>query len=63
VRGYDDQGRGVAVAGATVTLGSARATTDSGGVAQLVVPATGRLKLGATRSGMVPAFPAEVLAR
>ena len=62
VRGYDDQGRGIAVAGATVTLGSATATTDADGVAQLVVPAAGRLKLGASRTGMVPAFPGSVRA-
>jgi hypothetical protein len=62
VRGYDDQGRGVAVAGATVTLGSATATTDAAGVAQVVVPAAGRLALGATRSGMVAAFPGVVRA-
>ena len=62
VRGYDDQGRGIAVAGATVTLGSATATTDAAGVAQLVVPAAGRLALGASRTGMVAAFPGVVRA-
>jgi hypothetical protein len=62
VRGYDDQGRGVAVPGATVTLGSATATTDAAGVAQVAVPASGRLALNATRAGMVPAFPGEVRA-
>ena len=59
VRGYDDQGRGVAVEGATVTLGSATATTDAAGVAQVAVPSSGRLALGATRAGMVQAFPKE----
>ena len=62
VRGYDDQGRGIAVAGATVTLGSATATTDAAGVAQVVVRAAGRLTLGAARTGMVPAFPGVVRA-
>jgi hypothetical protein len=62
VRGYDDQGRGAAVAGATVTLGPATATTDAAGVAQVVVPASGRLALNASRIGMVPAFPGEVRA-
>jgi hypothetical protein len=62
VRGYDDQGRGIAVAGATVTLGSATATTDAAGVAQVVVPAAGRLTLGAAHTGMVPAFPGVVRA-
>lgn len=62
VRGYDDQGRGVAVPGATVTLGSATATTDASGVAQVTVPGSGRLTLAATRDGMVPAFPKAVSA-
>jgi hypothetical protein len=62
VRGYDDQGRGVAVSGATVTLGTAAATTDAAGVAQVTVPSAGRLALGATRAGMVAAFPREVRA-
>jgi hypothetical protein len=62
VRGYDDQGRGIAVAGATVTLGSATATTDAAGVAQVVVPSAGRLTLGASRTGMVAAFPGVVRA-
>jgi hypothetical protein len=62
VRGFDDQGRGVVVPGATVRLGSASATTDEGGMAELAVPATGRLFLTATRTGMVPAFPEVVRA-
>jgi len=62
VRGYDDQGRGVVVPGATVTLGSATATSDDAGVAQVIVPAEGRLALGASRAGMVSAFPREVRA-
>jgi len=61
VRGYDDLGKGAAVNGATVTLGSATATTGADGTATLTVPAaTGRLDLEAARDGMVPAFPAEV---
>jgi hypothetical protein len=62
VRGYDDQGRGIAVPGATVTLGEATATTDAAGVAQVVVPSAGRLSLGASRTGMVAAFPGVVRA-
>jgi hypothetical protein len=62
VRGYDDQGRGVAVAGATVRLGSSSATTDAAGVALLTVAEAGRLAVTATRAGMVPAFPGEVRA-
>jgi hypothetical protein len=61
VRGYDDNGRGVDVAGATVTLGSASATTTADGTATLTVPAaSGRVRLTATHVGMVDAFPREV---
>ena len=61
VRGYDDQGRGVAVGGATVRLGSPprRPTRRRRGVP---VPEAGRLALTADRAGMVPAFPGEVRA-
>ena len=61
VRGYDDQGRGVAIEGATVTLGSASAVSDAAGVAVLTVPAEpGEHALEATRDGLVRAFPVEV---
>jgi hypothetical protein len=61
VRGYDDQGRGVAVEGATVTLGSATAVSDAAGTAVLTVPAEpGENPLEATRDGLVRAFPVEV---
>jgi hypothetical protein len=61
VRGYDDQGRGIAVEGATVTLGSAAAVSDAAGVAVLTVPAEpGELSLGAMADGLVRAFPVEV---
>ena len=61
VRGYDDQGRGVAVAGATVTLGSVTAVTDAAGAAALTVPAEpGEHALEANRDGLVRAFPVEV---
>jgi hypothetical protein len=61
VRGYDDFGRGVAVAGATVTLGSATAVSDASGVALLTVPAEpGRHPVEAVRDGLVRAFPVEV---
>jgi hypothetical protein len=61
VRGYDDGGHGVPVAGATVRLGSASAVSGTDGVATLTVPAaTGRLRLQAQRDGMVRAFPREV---
>jgi hypothetical protein len=61
VRGYNDQGKGVLVSGATVRLGSATATTGVGGIATLQAPDTpGALKLQAKRAGMVRAFPREV---
>jgi hypothetical protein len=61
VRGYDDQGRGIDVEGATVTLGSATAVSDAAGVAVLTVPAEpGGHPLEATRDGLVRAFPVEV---
>ena len=62
VRGYDDVGKGVPVPGATVTLGTSTATTDDAGVATLVVPAASgrRLRLQATRDGMVRAFGRKV---
>jgi hypothetical protein len=62
VRGYDDQGRGIAVAGATVRLGSASAVTGTDGSAELTVPEPGRLVLTAERAGMVRSFPGEVRA-
>ena len=61
VRGYDDEGRGEVVAGATVTLGAARAVTDAAGRATLTAPAVGgRLDLVAQRAGLVRSFPVEV---
>lgn len=58
VRGYDDSGRGVAVAGAEVALGDARATTDADGRATLTAPAqTGSHAITATRPGLVRSFP------
>jgi hypothetical protein len=61
VRGYDDQGKGTVIEGATVRLGSATAVSDPDGVAVLTVPAeTGEHPLEATRPPHVPAFPVEV---
>ena len=62
VRGFDDYGRGVPVAGATVRLGAAVAVTGPDGVATVPVAGTGRLPLTATADGMVPSFPEEVRA-
>ena len=61
VRGYDDQGKGVAVEGATVRLGSATGTSGPDGVAVLTVVDGGRLE--AFKDGLVRAFPREVTVR
>jgi hypothetical protein len=62
VRGYDDQGRGIVVPGATVRLGPETALTGADGVATVPVTGSRRLRLTATREGMVRAFPREVRA-
>jgi len=59
VTAYDDRGRGVPARGATVALGSARATVGADGRATIGAPA-GATKLTATKKGLVPAFPVEV---
>jgi hypothetical protein len=59
VRGYDDLGRGVAVEGATVRLGSATAVTGPDGVAVLTVVDGGALH--AEKDGMIRAFPQRVV--
>jgi hypothetical protein len=62
VRGYDDNGRGVAVAGALVRLGSASALTGPDGAAVLTAPATpGALRATAEHNGMVRSFPERVV--
>jgi hypothetical protein len=60
VRGYDDNGDGVPVAGATVRLGSATAVTDGSGVAHVVAPVAGAYRLTAERDGMVRSWPRKV---
>jgi hypothetical protein len=60
VRGYDDNGNGVPVAGATVRLGSATAVTDASGVARVVAPGAGAYRLTAERDGMVRSWPRKV---
>jgi hypothetical protein len=59
VRGYDDEGRGVAVEGATVSAGGASAVTDASGVARLPLP-PGRYRAVAERDGMVRSFAERV---
>ena len=65
VRAHDDQGAAIPAAGATVTLGSERATAGADGVAELTVPAgaTGTLRAVATRRGLVRSFPVVVRVR
>ena len=60
VRGYDDNGNGVPLAGATVRLGSATAVTDASGVAQVVAPGVGGYRLTAEHAGMVRSWPRKV---
>jgi hypothetical protein len=61
VRGYDENGKGVPVAGATVRLGEATAVTGADGVAVVTAPATvGSHELEASKPGLVPAFPRTV---
>ena len=62
VRGYDDNGRGVPVAGALVRLGAAQALTGADGVATVTGPGSaGALRLTAERDGMVRSFPRRVM--
>jgi len=63
VRGYDDAGRGIAVAGARVRLGTAEAVTGADGVATVAAPAAGSARLVAENAGMVRAFPRRVVVR
>jgi hypothetical protein len=61
VRGYDDNGRGVPAAGATVALGAASAVTGPDGVATVPAPAAaGAVQLSAAREGMIRSFPRRV---
>jgi hypothetical protein len=59
-RGYDDNGNGVPVAGATVRLGPATAVTDGAGAAQVVAPGAGAYRLTAEHAGMVRSWPRKV---
>ena len=61
VRGYDDDGEGVDVAGASVGLGSATALTGPDGTAVLTAPAEpGTVRATASAPGLVPAFAERV---
>lgn len=59
VRGYDDEGKGVPVAGATVTAGAASGQTNAAGSATLSLSA-GRYSLVATKPGLVRSFAERV---
>jgi hypothetical protein len=61
VRGYDEAGHGVRVAGATVTLGGATAVTGADGVATVVAPAAGSYRVRAEKPGMVVSFGERVV--
>lgn len=60
VRGYDDGGKGIAVAGATVLAGPAKAITDAAGLAQLQLP-PGRYTVRAAKPGLVRSFGERVV--
>jgi hypothetical protein len=59
VRGYDDEGRGVAVEGATVRAGSTSALTGRDGSARLALPAGGH-QVVASKPGLVRSFAERV---
>ncbi len=61
VRAYDNDRRGSPVAGAAVALGGLSATSDGQGVARLTLASAGRQLLGATKAGLLPAFPSTVV--
>lgn len=62
VRGYDDDGRGVAVQGARVSTRGASAVTDAGGSAVLSLP-PGSYLVRAAKRGLVPSFGKRVRVR
>lgn len=64
VSGRDNEGRGVPIARAIVTLGTDFASTGSGGRASLIAPsAPGRYQVSAGRPGLVPSFPETIVVR
>jgi hypothetical protein len=62
VSGYDDEARGVRVAGATVRLGSAEQVTDASGVARFAVD-PGTYRTFAAKPGLVRSFTERVVVR
>jgi hypothetical protein len=59
VRGYDDEGSGLAVAGASVEAGGSSALTDAAGEARLAL-ATGRHLVVARKEGSIRSFAERV---
>lgn len=62
VRGYDDDGKGMPVADARVTVGGAATRTGASGLAQLRLP-PGRHLVRATKPGLVRSFGERVTVR
>ena len=62
VRGYDDEGAGVAVGAAEVVSGATRATTDANGAATLTL-SPGAHVLRAHKRGLIPSFGLRVTVR
>jgi uncharacterized membrane protein len=62
VRGYDDEGRGATVAGATVKLGAASQATDATGVAHFAVP-PGSYRAFAAKAGLIRSFSERVVVK
>ena len=61
VRGYDDNGRAVPVAGATVSAAAQTAVTGADGTASFPAFGTPTTRtVDAQRAGMVPSFPVRV---
>src|SRR5437868_2158444 len=61
VRGYDDNGRAIAVAGAIVSAGAQTATTGADGTASFpALGASATRTVQAQHDGMVPSFPARM---
>ena len=58
--GYDDEGRGVRVAGATVRLGAATQLTDAAGVARFTLPAGQLSRCRPSKPGLVRSYPQRV---
>jgi hypothetical protein len=59
VRSYDDRGKSVPAAGATVRAGDVTATTDDNGAATLTLPA-GTHRVHAERTGVIRSFAERV---